>query len=60
MRSFRPHEHPPDRCVTGPHVVVDEDAEPQLIYRCELCDFESVDPMLLRGCHNCDGGVLWR
>ena len=60
MRPYRPHEYPTDRCVTGPHQVTDADGRPLLVFRCELCDTESPDPSLLRGCWNCDGGVLWR
>lgn len=59
-RPYRPHEFPHDRCVTGPHEVDDEDDERRLIWRCELCGFESTDLALRRGCWCCDHAVMWR
>jgi len=59
MRPFRPHEFPPDRCVTGPHLE-ENDGEPCLIFRCELCGTTSTDSALQGGCWSCDSGVLWR
>lgn len=59
MRPFRPLEYPLDQCVTGPHVVSDENGS-RLVYRCELCGTESADPALQRGCYKCDREVGWR
>lgn len=60
MRPFRANEYPLDRCVTGPHVEVDDDGEPYLVYQCELCNTVTTDPAILRGCYNCDDRVGWR
>lgn len=60
MRPFRPREYPPDRCVTGPHLVTDAGGNTRLVFRCELCGVESREPSLLRGCWECDGSVMWR
>ena len=60
MRPLRPAEYPPDRCVTGPHTVLDKNGEFVLGFRCGKCGHVSTDPDLRLGCWACDGRVLWR